>query len=67
MEPPPSYHDVCLENGSKPTPLDLSHHLSVVTQRRLPSAVKEYYKYFQIPGIGNFAGGSFVIPWRTMI
>jgi hypothetical protein len=39
-------------------PLDLSHHFSLPTQRRQPSAVKKFYKYFQIPGIHNLAGGS---------
>ncbi|KAJ2894314.1 hypothetical protein MKZ38_007730 [Zalerion maritima] len=38
-------------------PLDLSHHFSEATKRRNPSSMKAYYKYFQIPGIGNIAGG----------
>ncbi|KAL5334382.1 pyridoxal phosphate-dependent transferase [Aspergillus crustosus] len=38
-------------------PLDLSHHFSYTTKRRLPSAVKDFYKYFAIPGIANLAGG----------
>ena len=38
-------------------PLDLSHHFSRVTKNRLPSKIKEFYKYFSIPGIGNLAGG----------
>ncbi|RJE22543.1 Aromatic amino acid aminotransferase [Aspergillus sclerotialis] len=38
-------------------PLDLSHHLSYTTRHRQASSVKEFYKYFQIPGIGNLAGG----------
>jgi hypothetical protein len=42
---------------AKPEPVDLSHHLSFVTRAREPSTVKDFYKYFQIPGIGNFAGG----------
>ncbi|KAK4168047.1 Aromatic/aminoadipate aminotransferase 1 [Cladorrhinum sp. PSN259] len=41
----------------KPLPLDLSHHYSIVTKRRLPSLIKDAYKYFQIPGILNVAGG----------
>jgi hypothetical protein len=57
MEPPPSYRDACSLSDSKPKPVDLSHHLSEVTKRRLPSAVKDFYRFFQIPGIGNFAGG----------
>lgn len=40
-----------------PHPLDLSHHLSYATKNKKPSSVKEFYKYFQIPGIANFAGG----------
>ncbi|TVY51850.1 Aromatic amino acid aminotransferase [Lachnellula cervina] len=42
--------------GPKP-PLDLSHHFSRVTAARQESKIKEFYKYFQIPGIGNLAGG----------
>ncbi|KAL4886215.1 pyridoxal phosphate-dependent transferase [Aspergillus karnatakaensis] len=38
-------------------PVDLSHHYSYTTKRRLPSAVKDFYKYFFIPGIANLAGG----------
>ncbi|CAG7923095.1 unnamed protein product [Penicillium olsonii] len=40
-----------------PLPLDLSHHLSYATRNKKPSSVKSFYKYFQIPGIANFAGG----------
>ncbi|KAI4087650.1 MAG: hypothetical protein LQ344_006648 [Seirophora lacunosa] len=38
-------------------PLDLSHHYSHVTKNRGTSAVKDFYKYFSIPSIGNLAGG----------
>jgi site-specific recombinase XerD len=38
-------------------PLDLSHHLSRTTKNRHLSSVKDFYKYFDIPGIGNLAGG----------
>ncbi|KAL4903379.1 hypothetical protein BDW74DRAFT_156269 [Aspergillus multicolor] len=38
-------------------PSDLSHHFSVTTKRRAPSAVKDFYKYFVIPGIANLTGG----------
>ncbi|KAL3460028.1 pyridoxal phosphate-dependent transferase [Aspergillus heterothallicus] len=38
-------------------PLDLSHHFSYTTKQRAPSAVKDFYKYFFIPGIANLAGG----------
>ncbi|KAL2118274.1 hypothetical protein VTJ04DRAFT_7934 [Mycothermus thermophilus] len=44
-------------DASKPAPLDLSHHYSAVTNRRLPSKIKEAYKFFAIPGIHNLAGG----------
>ncbi|KAJ5241245.1 uncharacterized protein N7469_002836 [Penicillium citrinum] len=38
-------------------PLDLSHHFSYVTKNRQASQVKDFYKYFLIPNIANFAGG----------
>ncbi|KAJ5099697.1 hypothetical protein N7532_006698 [Penicillium argentinense] len=38
-------------------PLDLSHHFSYATRNRNPSSVKDFYKYFLIPNIANFAGG----------
>ncbi|KAL2191900.1 PLP-dependent transferase [Thermothelomyces heterothallicus CBS 203.75] len=41
----------------KPAPLDLSHHYSAVTKRRFAFKLKELYKFFQIPGILNTAGG----------
>ena len=41
----------------RPAPIDLSHHYSRVTKNRNASAVKDFYKYFTIPGIGNLAGG----------
>ncbi|KAK4138749.1 PLP-dependent transferase [Trichocladium antarcticum] len=41
----------------KPAPLDLSHHFSAVTKRRVASQIKQAYKFFQIPGILNIAGG----------
>jgi hypothetical protein len=42
-------------------PLDLSHHFSRVTKNRLPSKIKDFYKYFTIPSIGNLAGGESVL------
>lgn len=42
---------------SLPEPLDLSHYYSRVTNKRYESSVKQFYKYFAIPGIGNLAGG----------
>ena len=46
------------KKGPKP-PLDFSYHFSRVTAARQESSVKKFYKYFQIPGIGNLAGGEF--------
>ena len=46
------------ESGLEP-PLDLSHHFSRVTKARKESSIKEFYKYFAIPGIGNLAGGEY--------
>ena len=43
--------------GKKPKPVDLGHHYSEMTKHRVPSKMKEYYKFFMIPGIGNLAGG----------
>ena len=40
-----------------PEPVDLSHRYSNVTKNRSTSSVKDFYKYFTIPGIGNLAGG----------
>ena len=40
-----------------PEPIDLSHFYSKVTTNRATSNVKDFYKYFKIPGIGNLAGG----------
>ncbi|TAQ86436.1 hypothetical protein B7494_g5240 [Chlorociboria aeruginascens] len=42
--------------GLKP-PRDLSHHYSKVTAARQASSMKDFYKFFLIPGIGNLAGG----------
>lgn len=39
-------------------PVDLSHFYSYTASNRKPSSVKEFYKYFLIPGIANFAGGT---------
>lgn len=44
------------KTGAQP-PLDFKHHFSRVTAARSESSVKRFYKYFQIPGIGNLAGG----------
>jgi hypothetical protein len=55
----PAIPQLRLADDDKPEPLDLSHHFSVVTQRRVPSQLKQAYKFFQIPGILNIAGGSY--------
>ena len=39
-------------------PIDLSHHYSKTTKNRNASSVKDFYKYFSIPNIGNLAGGT---------
>jgi hypothetical protein len=62
-----------LTGDEKPAPLDLSHLYSVVTKRRLPSQIKRAYKFFQIPGILNAAGGAcsllsqFLAPYVSLI
>ena len=43
--------------NTKKAPVDLSHHYSRVTKNRTASSIKDFYKYFAIPGIGNLAGG----------
>lgn len=40
-----------------PEPIDLSHHYSKTTKNRNASNIKDFYKYFKIPGIANLAGG----------
>lgn len=40
-----------------PEPVDLTHHLSRSTRAREASSVKQFYKYFTIPGIAQLAGG----------
>ncbi|KAF2851889.1 aromatic amino acid aminotransferase 1 [Plenodomus tracheiphilus IPT5] len=43
--------------SSFPEPVDLSHHISRSTKAREASQIKKFYKYFQIPGIAQLAGG----------
>jgi site-specific recombinase XerD len=43
--------------ASFPSPVDLSHHLSRSTKAREASSIKQFYKYFTIPGIAQLAGG----------
>ena len=50
-----------------PAPVDLSHHFSRVTKNRAASNVKDFYKYFSIPGIGNLAGGTLLAPMFSPI
>lgn len=40
-----------------PEPVDLSHHLTRSTIARQASSVKQFYKFFAIPGIAQLAGG----------
>ena len=50
-----------MENGAEHTrraPLDLTHHFSRAARNRHPSSIKDFYKFFSIPGIGNLAGGT---------
>lgn len=49
-------YDACTPT-SFPHPVNLSHHISRSTRAREASQVKEFYKYFQIPGIAQLAGG----------
>ncbi|KAK5088136.1 hypothetical protein LTR05_002353 [Lithohypha guttulata] len=46
-----------MDNFELAPPVDLSHHFSAVTKRRVASKIKAFYKYFTIPGIANLAGG----------
>jgi hypothetical protein len=41
-------------------PADLTHHYNAATRARKPSAMKDLYKYFMVPGMSNIAGGSFI-------
>jgi hypothetical protein len=54
-----------MAEGSSPKsgqpPVDLSHHYSRVTKNRVASPIKDAYKYFLIPGIGNLAGGRLLL------
>ncbi len=51
----------------KPEPRDLTHLYSRATKLRQPSKMKEYYKFFQIPGIGNLAGGESLLSPRLRV
>lgn len=54
-------------DNDKPSPKDFSHYYSFTTAARFPSAMKQYYKYFQIPGIGNLAGGMYTRKITTVL
>lgn len=57
------------QKDTRPPPKDLSHHLSRNAKNRLPSSIKQFYKYFQIPGIGQLAGGlpnQYYFPFDTL-
>lgn len=47
--------------AAQPEPADLSHHLSRSTKARQASSIKQFYKYFLIPGIGQLAGGKLYV------
>jgi len=56
-------------SDSRPQPKDLSHHLSRNAKARQASSIKQFYKYFQIPGIGQLAGGlpnRYYFPFDTL-
>lgn len=55
-----------LSDRPKP-PLDFSYHFSRVTKARQESKIKEFYKYFVIPGIGNLAGGEWTINYLLIL
>ncbi|KAI9683221.1 MAG: hypothetical protein M1822_006086 [Bathelium mastoideum] len=57
------------DNGRLPEPKDLTHHLSQVTRNRVASSMKQFYQYFMLPGIGQFAGGlpnAYYFPFDTL-
>ncbi|ORY19290.1 aromatic amino acid aminotransferas-like protein [Clohesyomyces aquaticus] len=49
--------DAAYDPANLPSPIDLSHHLSRNAKAREASSIKQFYKYFAIPGIGQLAGG----------
>ncbi|TKA71410.1 hypothetical protein B0A55_07708 [Friedmanniomyces simplex] len=65
--PTPQDDDGSVDN--RPPPKDLSHHLSRSTKNREASSIKQFYKYFGIPGIGQLAGGlpnNYYFPFDTL-
>lgn len=59
MEEAAWIEETARHEAAKPLPKDMSHHYSDVSKARVPSKMKEYYKYFLIPGIGQLAGGAY--------
>ena len=47
----------CHTANRKPEPIDISQYYSVTTKNRHSTFIKDFYKYFRIPGIGNLGGG----------
>ncbi|KAK4175736.1 pyridoxal phosphate-dependent transferase [Triangularia setosa] len=45
------------DDDDKPLPLNFTHLYSEITKHRNASKIKAIYKFFQIPGILNIAGG----------
>ncbi|KAI7203479.1 hypothetical protein D0869_10662 [Hortaea werneckii] len=67
--PPPPSDPQSYVADTRPEPKDLSHHLSRATKTRQASFIKQFYKYFQIPGIGQLAGGlpnNYYFPFDTL-
>ena len=54
---PPSTPPSASSAPELPEPIDLSHHLTRTTLNREASSVKQFYKFFAIPGIAQLAGG----------
>ena len=57
LRPPVYLHMASLSDRPRRAPLDLSHHFSRSVKSRQQSSIKDFYKFFAIPGIGNLAGG----------
>lgn len=58
-----------VSEDKRPLPKDLTHHLSRSTRSRQASSIKQFYKYFAIPGIGQLAGGlpnQYYFPFDTL-
>lgn len=53
--------------AAPPPPVDLTHHYSKLAKHRIPNALKGLYKFFQVPGIGNLAGGASHLPGHSAV